>query len=193
MITDQLKTILEKHRKWLLGEGGARAVLTGVNLTRVNLTDTNLTRVNLTGADLTRANLTDANLTGANLTGVSLARANLTGANLTGAVLTDAVGATAPIIPNIDAKILAAIATPGNQLDMAFWHACETTHCRAGWAVNLAGLPGKMLEERIGAAAAGALIYAASRPGKPVPNFYATNEDAMADLRACASESAQGD
>lgn len=96
------------------------------------------------------------------------------------AVLTGAVGATAPVIPNIDSAILAAVESPG----------CETTHCRAGWAVTLAGLPGKMLEERIGPSATGALIYAASRPGKPIPNFFATTEEAMEDMRKCAAESA---
>ena len=29
---------------------------------------------------------------------------------------------------------------------------------------------------------AGTLIYAASRPGKPIPNFYTNNEAAMADI-----------
>ncbi|HZZ79643.1 MAG TPA: pentapeptide repeat-containing protein, partial [Gemmataceae bacterium] len=135
---------------------------------------------------LTAANLTDANLTDADLTAANLTRANLTYADLTDANLTDVLGASAPVIDNIDAKILAAIESPGCSLDMTDWHTCETTHCRAGWAVNLAGPAGKMLEDRIGPAAAGALIYAASRPGEPIPNFYATNEDAMEDLRECA-------
>jgi len=94
METD-LKNILLDHSKWLQGDGGSRANLTGANLTRANLTGANLTRANLTGANLTRANLTGANLTEANLaranlTGANLARANLTEANLAGANLTGA-------------------------------------------------------------------------------------------------------
>ena len=162
----ELSALIAQHKLWLdFKDGGTRANLMGANLM---------------GADLTGANLTDANLRGANLT-----RANLMGANLT-----DAAGVRAPVVPNIDAAILACVdgdATKG-RLDMAAWHSCETTHCRAGWAIHLAGEAGYALEDRIGSAAAGALIYAASRPGEPVPDFYATNEAALADLRECAAK-----
>ena len=94
-----------------------------------------------------------------------------------------------PVIPNIDTSILVAIEA-GGSLDMKAWHTCQTTHCRAGWAITLAGEAGAKLEAEMGPAAAGALIYAASRPDQPVPDFYATDADAMADLRACAA--AQG-
>ena len=43
----------------------------------------------------------------------------------------------------------------------------------------------------MGSAAAGALIYAVSRPGVPVPNFYASNDDALADMRACAATASE--
>lgn len=112
-------------------------------------------------------------------------------ARLTGATLTGAIGVRAPIIPNIDAAILAAIEAPGCALEMANWHSCNTTHCRAGWAVHLCGDAGYALEDRVGSAAAGALIYAASRPGVPVPNFYSTNKDAMADIRKHAKAQAE--
>jgi hypothetical protein len=146
-----------------------------------------LTRANLTGADLTGADLTRADLTRANLTGADLTGADLSGAKLTGAKLS---GVTIPVVPKIDVAILAAIeSAPGVQrLDMLEWHMCETTHCRAGWAIHLAGEPGYALEKAVGPAAAGGLIYAASRPGVRVPDFYATNDAAMADIRACAAE-----
>lgn len=54
----------------------------------------------------------------------------------------------------------------------------------------LAGAAGAALEFGVGSAAAGALIYAASRPGKPIPNFYASNEEALADMKAAAAEAA---
>jgi hypothetical protein len=66
---------------------------------------------------------------------------------------------------------------------MGSWHGdCGTTHCRAGWAIHLAGDAGYALEKQMGAPAAGALIYHAS--AGYVPDFYATNDDALADMRA---------
>ncbi len=128
----------------------------------------------------------------ANLRGADLRGADLGGADLGGADLRGALGLTAPIIPNIDAAILAAVESAGCGLDMESWHTCETTHCRAGWAIHLAGRPGKILEDRIGPSPAGALIYAASRPNQPIPDFYASNEEYLADLRKCAAEQLAG-
>ena len=123
----------------------------------------------------------DANLSDAYLTGAHLARANL-------AKQLAIAPEDIPVIPNIDAAILAAIEA-GGILEMGSWHgSCGTTHCRAGWAIHLAGEKGKALEDRVGPEMAGALIYQASRPGQPAPWFYASNEKAMADLRKCARE-----
>src|SRR5882724_10220758 len=151
------------------------------------------------GADLSRAVLTGAVLTGADLTGADLTGADLTDADLTGAVLSRAKGLPPiPIVPHIDAAILRQIERDPKHFEMHSWHGddekcnpdhwCETTHCRAGLAIALAGEAGWALERAIGPAAAGALIYAASRPGKPVPQFVTTNEAALADIRACAAE-----
>ncbi len=96
-----------------------------------------------------------------------------------------------PVIPDLDAKILAAIQADGASLNMLGWHSCETTHCRAGWAVHLAGKAGYDLEKRVGPAAAGGAIYRAST-GR-WPNFYASDEAALADIKACAAGAAQGD
>jgi hypothetical protein len=106
-----------------------------------------------------------------------------------------------PIVLDIDRAILRAVERYG-RLNMETWHGfanpngrhvvpfCGTTHCRAGWAIHLAGEAGYALEQRSGAAEiAGALIYAASRPGVPIPNFFASNDEALADLRACAAAS----
>ena len=112
----------------------------------------------------------------------------LTGAVLTGAVLRGAVltGAEYYRVPQLHTKMLAALDT-GGSLEMDAWHTCETTHCRAGWAVTLAGNAGKLLEAQVGPAAAGAFITMASCPWlERVPNFYATNEAALADIHACA-------
>jgi hypothetical protein len=102
-----------------------------------------------------------------------------------------------PVVEQIDARILEQISKPGCVLDMSQWHggedydngtACGTTHCRAGWAVMLAGADGLRLERELGSAERAAqAIYLAST-GR-VPHFYANNEGALADLKRCAAES----
>ena len=212
-----IQKILTDHAKWLANPTtGRRANLDDAILVRANLDCANLDYANLAGASLVRASLAHANLAYANLYHANLAHANLahaslahanlyhanlahanlegaildgvifTGASLNRATLPDGV----PVIGDIDAAILAAIGEDASGLDMKDWH-CGTTHCRAGWAVTLAGEAGEALEKRFDTGAAGALIYAASRPGMPVPNFFATNADALADLRKCA-EMAEG-
>jgi hypothetical protein len=98
---------------------------------------------------------------------------------------------TVPVIPHIDAAIVAAIQS-GGRLHMRSWHGrsnnwCGTTHCRAGWAIALAGDPGRELELAVGPSIAGAMIYLASRPGQLAPNFFMLNNHwAMRDLRDAA-------
>ena len=123
------------------------------------------------------------------------ARANLADANLAGAYLAGALKIESeeiPVIPNIDATILAAIekskAAGKAGLHMDDWHTCGSTHCRAGWAIHLGGAKGAALEKRVGPFMAGCLIYQASRPDEAPPHFYASTEDAMADIRACAAK-----
>lgn len=97
----------------------------------------------------------------------------------------------APKIESIHQKIYAAASAEG-ALDMGSWHTCETTHCRAGWAVTLAGDEGHALESRIGTAAAAAMIYLASTDptiGR-IPNWYASNEEALEDMRKLAEAEA---
>src|SRR5204862_414352 len=91
-----------------------------------------------------RETLIRANLSGANLRGADLSGANLRGANLRDADLRDADLPYVPLIENLDSKVLAAVTTPGNALKMDNWHTCETRHCRAGWAIVLAGESGKV-------------------------------------------------
>jgi hypothetical protein len=185
----------------LSGADLAGANLAGADLTNVNLVDADLVRANLVDADLSGANLAGANLAGANLRGANLANANLTNANLSSAYLVDAdlFGANlfsanlsgakykgVPIVRGLDAKILKLIESGDGELNMAAWHTCKTAHCRAGWAVVLAGDVGHKLEAKIGTAAAGALIY--HRSTGRVPNFYASDEDALADIIACAHD-----
>ena len=90
MNADQIKAVLESHRKWGNNEGGERANLSGVNLSGANLSRANLYRADLYLADLSGANLTRANLSGANLSRANLCRADLYLADLSGADLSRA-------------------------------------------------------------------------------------------------------
>ena len=102
MNKDELKSILEQHWLWVVGNGGKRANLRDAdlqgadlpcanlpfaNLRGADLRDADLPFASLRGADLRDANLKDANLKGANLKGANLKGANLQDANLKGANL----------------------------------------------------------------------------------------------------------
>ena len=71
---------------------------------------------------------------------------------------------------------------------MGGWHTCETTHCRAGWVVHLAGEAGKALEEFFNTELAAMKIYEASCPGYKInpARFYDSNEEALEDMRKLA-------
>lgn len=91
-----------------------------------------------------------------------------------------------PMVKGIDRVILARLYSGKYELNMDHWHLCETTHCRAGWAIHLAGEEGYALEERYGTETAAAMIYAASRPEVAVPDFYGTTTAAWEDIVECA-------
>ena len=144
----------------------------------------------LKGADLEGADLEGAYLEGAYLEGAYLKGANLEGANLKGAYLKGAnlEGAylEVPKIENIHQKVYEAASKP-SALNMSSWHTCDTTHCRAGWVVHLAGEAGYKLEEKLGTPVAAGLIYRESDPKiKAFPDFYANNKDALADMKRLA-------
>jgi Pentapeptide repeats (8 copies) len=167
------------------------AYLSGANLSGANLRDAylrgaDLSGANLSGADLSGADLSDAYLSGANLRDAYLRDAYLSGANLSGANLSGAYLSGAPVIENIHQKVYAAASQP-DALDMGDWHKCGTTHCRAGWVTVLAGDEGKVLEDRIGTAAAATLIYLASDPTlDKFPSFYCGNDEALVDMKRLA-------
>jgi hypothetical protein len=73
---------------------------------------------------------------------------------------------------------------------MSDWHTCDTTHCRAGWVVHLAGKEGYELEKRTSAQFAAMQIYWKSSPNIPVSpvRFFEKDEQAMADIVRCAEE-----
>ena len=97
-----------------------------------------------------------------------------------------------PVIPNIHTQILEAVSKP-DALNMGNWHTCDTTHCRAGWVVVLAGEEGKKLEEETSTLFAAMQIYKASSPIKvPPTRFFDSNEIAKEDMKRCAEEELKG-
>jgi hypothetical protein len=74
---------------------------------------------------------------------------------------------------------------------MDSWHTCKNTHCRAGWAVTLAGEAGHKLEEFYDTPLAAMLIYDASDPTFKINpgRFFDDNEAALADMKQLAEQS----
>lgn len=96
-----------------------------------------------------------------------------------------------PKIKNIHNTLLNAVNKP-QALNMSTWHTCDTTHCRAGWVVTLAGKEGKELEAKTSTLFAAMMIYKASSPIRvSPPRFFDTNDKAMADIKKCAKEEAK--
>ena len=142
------------HGADLHGANLSGADLYGANLRDANLRDANLHEADLRWADLRWANLHGANLRGANLHGANLRYADLHGANLHGAA-----GIPVAIDSGDRLREVAAVATASHDgLYMNLWHTCPTTHCIAGWAIHLAGEPGRLLEEVHGPELAGRML-----------------------------------
>jgi hypothetical protein len=196
---------------YLRGADLSGADLSGADLSGADLSDADLRGADLSDADLRGAYLRGAYLRGADLSGAYLRGAYLRGADLRGADLSDAdlrgaknvpnleklpppdYAAVAkrfrkrhpevPVVVDLDRRILDAVTTGGGALEMSRWHTCQTTHCRAGWAIMIAGEPGRKLEDKYGPFRAGAMLYKAST-GR-LPDFFADNDDALADIKAC--------
>ncbi len=91
-----------------------------------------------------------------------------------------------PKIEGIHSKVANAVSADG-ALEMGIWLVCETTHCRAGWVVHLAGEDGKKLESQTSTEFAAMMIYKESSDIRVSPTrFYESNEVAMADILRCA-------
>lgn len=70
---------------------------------------------------------------------------------------------------------------------MKNWHTCDSTHCRAGWVVHLAGEQGYALEKQTDTCFAAMMIYKKSSPIRVSPvRFFESNEVAMQDIERCA-------
>ena len=91
-----------------------------------------------------------------------------------------------PLVQNIHQSVFNA-ASAENALDMNNWHVCETTHCRAGWVVHLAGEAGYELEKLTSTPFAAMAIYNKSSDIKvPLHMFYVDNDESLTDMKRCA-------
>jgi uncharacterized protein YjbI with pentapeptide repeats len=191
---------------YLSGADLRSAYLRSADLRSADLRSADLRSADLRSADLRSADLSGAYLSGAYLSGADLSGADLSGADLRSADLRSAKGIDAkgkstpltdadyieirdefrkkhpeiPIVANLDSTICEIVNSGKGSLDMSDWHSCKTTHCRAGWAIHLAGKPGYDLEKRFSAHYAGAMIYVASTGRRP--DFFASNHDALKDI-----------
>jgi len=165
------------------------AVLRGADLSGAVLRGADLSDAVLRGAVLRGADLSGAVLSGAVLSDAVLSDAVLSGAVLRGAVLSENSLEGVPFIKDIHKAVYEAACKP-DALDMGNWHSCDTTHCRAGWVVHLAGDAGRAMEYCLGTPAAAALIYLKSDPKiEKIPDFYCSNEAALADMKRLAEAS----
>jgi hypothetical protein len=73
---------------------------------------------------------------------------------------------------------------------MSDWHMCGTTHCRAGWAVHLAGEDGYALERETSTSFAAMQLF--KKSGLPISpaKFFGTNDEALADMKVMAEKEA---
>lgn len=70
---------------------------------------------------------------------------------------------------------------------MGSWHTCDTTHCRAGWVIHLAGKEGYELEKRFNTPLAALMIYRESSNIKVhTPDFYKNNGEALESMKELA-------
>ncbi len=170
------------------------AYLRGSDLEGADLEDADLRGSDLRGADLRGSDLKGAFLRGAYLRGADLKCAYLRGADLKCAYLEGADDNLIPFISGIHQAVFSAATRSPGSLDMSDWHTCDTTHCRAGWVVTLAGELGKALEKKVGTPVAAHLIYRKSDKYDLLRgvNFYATNEQALKEMKELSdSESAK--
>lgn len=108
-----------------------------------------------------------------------LTGADLQGADLQGADLRGALGL--PIAADAQERLraVATAALQPNALEMETWHACETTHCMAGWAIHLAGEPGEIMEKMLGPEVTGLLLLGSEAHRY----FYKSNKEARQFLQ----------
>lgn len=169
------------HKKNLRNADLRKADLSGADLRGSKLSGARLCEANLSGSDISCADLFNADLRNANLSSADLRYTDLSGADLSGAKFGTLV---IPLVGHLDSKVLAEITAESAHLGMSEWHPCSAS--RAGWIIKCAGPAGYALKKALGEDTAAALIYASST-GRQVPDFYASRDAALHDIRRCAA------
>lgn len=148
MMTDSLLGIGAHAVGDLVHKDFSGADLSGLDLQHIrmrnckfvgaNLKKTDFTNAFLEGSDFRRADLTktcflSADLRNAKFAKATLVRTDFSYATLDGASFKDVdltkLSYRVPVLPNIDAAILAALDVPENELDMTEWHVCDAPSC----------------------------------------------------------------
>ena len=181
---DVLAGVLAAHQRWLLGEGGQRAVLVGASLVRASLVCARLDGARLDGARLDGASLVCARLDGARLDGARLDGARLVGASLDGASL---VGAS------LDGASLDGARLDGARLDGASLVGARLDGASlVGASLDGARLDGARLDgaSLVGASLDGASLVGASLDGASLDgaSLDAIRDDVERVLDAATAE-----
>lgn len=141
MTKEELNEIIEKHRKWLVGDPtGERANLRGVDLSGTSIIGVSLAYACLAGATIAQAtirgtNLMGATLMGSDLSGTIIRNTNLRGTNLRGAILrgTRLIGVNARDADLQGAYLMGATIEKGKR-----WYVpmtCPDTGAFIGWKI----------------------------------------------------------
>lgn len=159
------------------GKSCHRVDLSGWNLNYAELSHIAFNESDFTGATMIGARLCHTSLRGCilrdvNFNRVEMREVDFSLADLRGARFNYAV----PKVSKLWSRIHEAIHEPKRCLTMRDWHHYtidgKEAHCLAGWAVTLAGDEGQRLEELVGTAAAGALLFHATYPEAITPDFF---------------------
>jgi hypothetical protein len=165
------------------------ADLSGADLGNTNLRSACLRNVDLRGALLGFTDLQNADLRGADLRRAGFFFTTLCNAKIKGADL-GGILARIPVIKDIHQTVYASARKP-NALCMSYWHRSETTHCRGGWVIRLAGEAGDNVESWLGPRTAAALIYLNSDPTlERIPDFFTHRAKALRQMKRCAEREA---
>ena len=92
MTAEKLTEILENHKKWLNGNGGERADLSGSDLRGSDLSRSDLRHSDLSHSDLRGSNLSHSDLSHSDLSRSDLSHSDLCGSDLRGSNLSQTEG-----------------------------------------------------------------------------------------------------
>ncbi len=160
---EEADAIVDWHEEYLNGD---------TDCALADFSDTDLSGIDLSNAFLNRADFSGADLRLANLENCSLGFAIMSGA-----LLPDEV----PFVDDIDSRVLHLMLTGHRS---PYKNKPPSRSGYAEWVVYLGGVKkGYALAGKVGVFTAAQLIYAKSRPERPVPVFYSDFDDVISYLK----------